>query len=126
VQKAQLMSNEFENVNQNSKGRIMLNDSNLGGTLPRFSAKRNLHRVHFFCDAPGAGHVSLIGDFNYWNPAATPMARQPDGRWMATLDLAHGYHEYVFLVDGKPVLDPNATGKTRNLLNQPVSLLAVS
>ena len=82
----------------------MLNDSNLGGTLPRFSAKRNLHRVDFFCDAPGAEQVSLIGDFNYWNPVATPMAQQPDGRWMATLELAHGYHEYVFLVDGKPVL----------------------
>jgi len=104
----------------------MLNNSNLGGTLLRFTAKRNLHSVHFFCDAPEAEQVSLIGEFNYWNPAATPMARQPDGRWMATLELAHGYHEYVFLVDGKPVLDPNATGKTRNVLNQPVSLLAVS
>lgn len=104
----------------------MLNDSNLAGAIRRYSAKRNVHSVHFLCDAPEAEQVLLIGDFNYWNPAATPMTRQPDGRWMATLELTHGYHEYVFLVDGKPVLDPNATGKTRNLLNQPVSLLAVS
>ena len=83
----------------------MLDDSNLGGTLPRYSAKRNLHRALFFCDAPEARQVSLVGDFNSWNPTATPMARQPDGRW---------------------TLDSNATGKTRNSLNQPVSLLAVS
>lgn len=104
----------------------MLNDSNLAGAALRYSAKGNLHSVHFFCDAPQAEQVSLAGDFNDWNPTATPMARQPDGRWMATLDLTHGYHEYVFFVDGEPMLDPNATGKTRNLLNQPVSLVAVS
>jgi 1,4-alpha-glucan branching enzyme len=104
----------------------MLNDSNLGGTLPRYSAKWNLHRANFFCDAPEAQTVSLVGDFNDWNPDATPMARQPDGRWMASLDLSHGYHQYMFLVDGKPVLDPNGTGKTRNAQNQMVSLLAVS
>ena len=104
----------------------MLDDSNLGGTLPRYSAKRNLHRALFFCVAPEARQVSLVGDFNPWNPTATPMARQPDGRWTVSLELTHGYHEYLFLVDDKPVLDSNATGKTRNSLNQPVSLLAVS
>ena len=54
------------------------------------------------------------------------MARQPDGRWMASLELTHGYHEYLFLVDGKPVLDPNATGKPVNSRKEPVSLVAVS
>jgi len=49
-----------------------------------------------------------------------------DGRWTVSLELTHGYHEYLFLVDDKPVLDSNAAGKTRNSLNQPVSLLAVS
>jgi len=103
----------------------MFDDSNPGDAR-RYSAKWNLHRVHFFCDAPQAQQVSLVGDFNYWNPMATPMVRQPDGRWMVSLELPHGYHEYVFLVDGKPVLDPNATGKTRNLLNKQVSLISVS
>jgi len=49
----------------------------------------------------------------------------PDGRWMASLDLTHGYHQYLFLVDGTPALDPNATGKARNERNEPVSLIAV-
>jgi len=118
------MPDEVENVNEEEK--VMLNDSNIGGTLPRYSAKQNLHRATFFCDAPEARGVALIGDFNNWNPFANPMVRQPDGRWMASVELTHGYHEYLFLVDGKPVLDPNATGKTRNVLNHPVSLLAIS
>src|SRR5882672_12935463 len=103
----------------------MSDDANPDGTLRRYSVKRNLHRADFFYDAPQARQVSLVGDFNDWNPEATPMARQPDGRWMVSLELTHGYDEYLVLVDGKPVLDPNATGKPRNLLNQLVSLLAV-
>jgi 1,4-alpha-glucan branching enzyme len=82
--------------------------------------------VRFFCEARNAAQVCLAGDFNNWNPAATPMGQMPDGRWFASLELPHGHHQYVFLVDGKPVLDPKALGKTRNELNEPVSLVAVS
>lgn len=91
-----------------------------------YSAKRNLHHVSFVCHAPNAREVSLVGDFNDWDPGADPMIRQPDGRWAASLELSHGYHQYLFLVDGTPVLDPNSSGKTRNERNEPVSLLAVS
>ena len=94
--------------------------------LPPYSAKRNLHHVVLRCDAPEAKEVNVVGDFNGWNPRATPMTRQPDGRWMVSLELSHGFHEYLLLVDGKPMLDPNAVGKTRNARNEAVSLLAVS
>lgn len=104
----------------------MLSDSTPTAGLPRYSAKRNLHRVNFFCRAAHAKQVSLVGDFNHWNPEAAPMHRTPDGRWMASLELPHGYHQYLFLVDGQPVLDPTATGKARNERNEPVSLIAVS
>lgn len=104
----------------------MFFESHSIGSLPRYSAKRSLHHAVFFCQAPEANHVCLVGDFNHWDPQATPMSRQPDGRWMASLELTHGYHQYLFLVDGKRVLDPNATGKGRNELNEPVSLRAIS
>lgn len=104
----------------------MFIESPISGTSPRYSAKRNLHRANFLCHAPEAKQVSLVGDFNNWEPDTTPMIRQPDGRWMASLELSHSYHEYVFLVDGKRVLDPNGTGKTRTTHDEPVSLLAVS
>ena len=92
----------------------------------RYSAKRNLHHADFFCQAPQAKHVALVGDFNGWDADATPMTRQPDGRWFASVELSHGFHQYVFLVDGRRLLDPNGTGKTRNEHNEPVSLLAIS
>ena len=104
----------------------MFIEANPIGALPRCSAKRNLHHADFFCLAPQAKQVSLVGDFNEWNPKATPMARQPDGRWLASLELSHGYHQYLFLVDGTRVLDPNAAGKARNERDEPVSLRAIS
>jgi thiol-disulfide isomerase/thioredoxin len=92
----------------------------------RYSARRNLHHVDFFCQATEAKRVCLIGDFNEWQATANPMLRMPDGYWRTGLELPHGYHQYLFLVDGKPVLDPNATGKTRNAQDEPVSLIVVS
>jgi 1,4-alpha-glucan branching enzyme len=92
----------------------------------RYSAKQTRHQVDFFCDAPMAESVRLLGDFNGWDLAATPMRRMPDGRWMASLELHHGHHRYLFLVDGEPMLDPNATGIARDDQNNRVSLIAVS
>lgn len=95
--------------------------------LPRrYSATRTRHHLDFFCEAPKAESVSLVGDFNEWDLAATPMRRMPDGRWMASLELNHGHHRYLFVVDGTAMLDPNASGVTRNECNKPVSLIAVS
>jgi len=95
--------------------------------LPRrYSAERTLHHVNFFCDAPGAAHVCLVGDFNGWDMAATPMRRMPDGRWIASLELHHGYHQYLFVVDGEHQLDHKANGIARNDQNERVSLIAVS
>jgi len=104
----------------------MYSELNPTSGLPRYSAKRNLHRANFFCRAPEAKRVTIVGDFNKWDPQATPMIRMPDGRWMASLELRHGYHQYLFLVDGQPLLDPTATGKARNERNEPVSLVAIS
>lgn len=50
----------------------------------------------------GAHTVSLVGDFNDWNPAASPL--QPGtarGTWSATVTLGTGRYQYAFLVDGK-------------------------
>jgi len=90
------------------------------------SARRPLHLVDFFCRAPQAQTVSLVGDFNGWQPTAHPMTRMPDGGWVIRLELPHGHHQYLFLVDGKPTLDPNAMGKVHNERNETVSLIAIS
>ncbi|HWQ91692.1 MAG TPA: isoamylase early set domain-containing protein [Clostridia bacterium] len=85
-----------------------------------------LKPVNFYCQAPEAKAVSLVGGFNSWNPLATPMKRQLDGSWSARVDLSHGHHQYLFLVDGQPTLDPNACGVARNEINERVSLKSVS
>lgn len=54
------------------------------------------------------------------------MTRQPDGGWRAQIPLNHGHHHYLFLVDGKPTLDPRAQGTARNEQDEKVSLIAVS
>jgi len=95
-------------------------------SLRHYSARRQKHCVTFFCDAPGVEKVTLVGDFNGWDPAATPMRQSPDGRWMASLELPHGHHRYLFLVDGTPTLDPNGSGVTRDERNEQVSLISVS
>jgi 1,4-alpha-glucan branching enzyme len=95
-------------------------------TSDRYSAKKMAKPVPFTCIAPGAQAVCLMGDFNDWDPRSHPMKRQPDGAWRLDLPLNHGHHHYLFVVDGKPVLDPRAQGVARNHLNEKVSLLAVS
>jgi len=89
-------------------------------------ARRILRGVNFICVAPQAQSVSLVGDFNKWNPAANPMKRVPDGAWLLMVELAHGHHRYAFLVDGNLTLDPRAQGVTRNDEGERVSLLPVS
>ena len=90
------------------------------------SPPRTLHLVDFICRAPQAKSVSLVGDFNGWQPTAHPMTRMPDGGWVIRMELSHGHHQYLFLVDGKPTLDPNAMGKVHNERNETVSLIAIS
>jgi 1,4-alpha-glucan branching enzyme len=92
----------------------------------RYSARKILKPINFFCIAPDAQQVYLIGDFNDWDPNSHPMKRQRDGTWLLQIPLNHGHHHYQFLVDGKPTLDPRAYGTARNLLGEKVSLLALS
>jgi 1,4-alpha-glucan branching enzyme len=89
-----------------------------------YSARNSLKPTNFYCAAPGAKSVQIAGDFNQWHPA--PMHQRVDGCWFIQMLLAHGHHLYHFLVDGQPMLDPQASGTARNDDNQPVSLVAVS
>ncbi len=90
----------------------------------RYSAKNSIKPVNFYCAAPHAQLVELAGDFNQWHPL--PMQRLVDGWWIAQVQLCHGHHQYRYLVDGKPMLDPHATGVDRDEQDERVSLIAVS
>lgn len=102
------------------------NSNHAVGHGNRYSAKNMAKPVNFFCHAPHAKHVVLVGDFNDWQPDANPMVRQADGSWHIVVPLNHGHHHYQFLVDERPTLDPRATGIARNEKNERVSLIAIS
>ena len=95
-------------------------------TPKRYSAKNIIKPVPFICRAPQATQVCIMGDFNDWHPSAHPMKRQPDGAWRLEIPLSHGHHHYLFVVDGRSMLDPRAQGVARNIQDEKVSLIAVS
>src|SRR5688572_6265813 len=49
--------------------------------------------------APSAGEVFLVGEFNDWNAASTPLQRGADGNWHVDLMLPAGIYRYKFRVD---------------------------
>jgi hypothetical protein len=62
--------------------------------------------VSFGLDAPYAQQVFLVGCFNDWNPFATPLSRNDEGRWVCTIDVEPGEHQYRFFVDDQWWDDP--------------------
>jgi 1,4-alpha-glucan branching enzyme len=91
-----------------------------------FAYQQPLRAINFVCNAPEAKAVTLVGDFNQWNPAAHPMKQMPDRSWLLMVELKHGHHRYAFLVDGVLTLDPHAQGITRNDKGERVCLVPVS
>jgi len=62
-----------------------------------------LFRAHY----PHADKVYLAGDFNGWNPARTPLAReQLDNVWQVVLPLQPGSYRYRLVVDNRWQRDP--------------------
>jgi hypothetical protein len=73
------------------------------------AANNRLLPVRFSVIAPTAASVSIVGDFNHWNPATLPMRRSADGRtWEVEVRLPLGRYSYAYLVDGKLAADPAA------------------
>ena len=55
---------------------------------------------------PKAKAVFVAGQFNNWDPTATPMKKNDAGIWSATVTLEPGKQPYKFIVDGDWRLDP--------------------
>jgi 1,4-alpha-glucan branching enzyme len=64
--------------------------------------------VEFRLAAPDAGSVSLVGDFNAWQPVHQ-LRRVSDTVWSVSVTLEPGVYDYGFIVDGGTLrLDPLA------------------
>jgi hypothetical protein len=83
--------------------------------------------VRFVLVAPYAARVSLVGDFNGWNPSKMPMRRSTDGRaWLLDVPLPPGRHVYAFVVDGDVTADPAAPRAGDDDFGVPNSVVLVS
>jgi len=92
------------------------------------SAGAEAERVmEFVLVAPGVTNVALVGDFNGWDPRATPMRRvRSSDTWTVTLSLARGRHVYAFVVDGERWLtDPGAPLAPEDGFGQRSSVIVV-
>lgn len=62
----------------------------------------------FVFQSTAAHRISVVGDFNAWNPADAPMTRDPNTNlWSITLPITPGRHVYGFMIDDSVfALDP--------------------
>ena len=81
-------------------------------------------RITLSLEAPQAGQVHLMGDFNRWNAKFHSMKKDENGLWNKIVVLTPGRYEYKFLVDGQWQNDPrnvescyNCFGTHNNILN---------
>ena len=82
--------------------------------------------VRFVIVAPSASRVSVVGNFNGWNPRASPMERASNGdAWVRDVVLAPGRHVYAFVVDGVIHVDPSAPRAAEDDFGIPSSAIVV-
>jgi hypothetical protein len=82
--------------------------------------------VKFSVVAPNAARVSIVGDFNDWNPTTLPMRRSADGRlWEVEVRLPLGRYSYAFMIDGRLAPDPGAPSSAGDDFGTPNSVLMV-
>ena len=82
--------------------------------------------VRFALVAPNAVSVTLVGDFNKWDPKALPMRRSANGEtWEVEVGLPPGRYTYAFVVDGRIARDPSAAEAAHDDFGAPSSVLLV-
>lgn len=82
--------------------------------------------TQFVLVAPEAASVSLVGDFNEWDLAATPLVQaEGNGVWSVVVPLRPGRYRYAFVVNGAVWRgDPEAPVQ-ENEFGQPNSVLTI-
>ncbi|MBN1697212.1 MAG: hypothetical protein JW881_06845 [Spirochaetales bacterium] len=65
-------------------------------------------------------HVSLVGDFNDWDPFMHILTESPAGFFRISLRIAPGRHYYYFFVDGEKRLDSSNMSRMVNSIGEEV------
>jgi hypothetical protein len=94
----------------------------------RLAAASRQRNVQFVLVAPTARTVSVVGDFNGWDPthAEFRAKHQGGGVWSVTARVPVGHHRYSFVVDDTMwVADPSAPRVLDDDFGVPNSVLVV-
>ncbi len=83
-------------------------------------------RVSLELVRPGAKQVCVAGSFNEWKPDQAPLVPMGNGRWVKDLAVDPGRYEYLFVVDGQWLPDPNAKESVKNPFGGINSVLMVT
>lgn len=81
--------------------------------------------VEFRLYSPYARLISLVGDFNAWNPEHDLMQRGGDGVWRLTLRLLPGTYRYMYIVDGAASADVYNPKTASSVTGERCSLITV-
>ena len=97
-----------------------------GSAAPVATDSGETRQVRLRLNAP-ASTVAVVGDFNDWDPAATPLRpTRETGVWSVELRLKPGRYHYTFLIDGRRWEgDPSEPRVTTSDFGAPVSVLTV-
>lgn len=82
-------------------------------------------RTRFTHRGASGSTVSLVGDFNRWDPFLTPMPESPvyPGVYSVSLTLPDGARYYRYVLNGKEIIDPQNPKTARNGLGEMVSII---
>ncbi len=81
--------------------------------------------VEFRIYKPSAKIISLVGDFNNWNPEEDLMKRDKNGVWRLKKNLLPGKYRYRYIIDGKWTVDlynPNSSSDNTGELCSVITL----
>jgi hypothetical protein len=96
-------------------------------TAPPPGGPPSVRPIEFALRTPADSAVALVGDFNDWNPAATPLRRDSDGLWSVTVPLRPGRYRYTFIVDGtRWRRDPAAPPALEDDFGAPTSVITIA
>ncbi len=81
----------------------------------------SLNSVSFEFFAPTARTVTLVGDFNNWDPGSHPLRQSDRTLWKVTMRLKSGTYQYKFVIDGdrweEDPLNPNRVPNEHGTFN---------
>jgi 1,4-alpha-glucan branching enzyme len=86
-----------------------------------------LRSVEFVLRTSADSTVALVGDFNDWDPSATPLRPTADSLWSVVVPLRPGRYHYTFVVDGTQWRrDPAAPQAMEDDFGTPTSVITVA